>query len=89
VDTGQQIGSALAGADFGPMSFSPDGTTLATISRDGKVTQWDTSYLTDPRARICAQIGGSLTPADWSQYVPAGLAYRNFCRLVAQGRSCV
>ena len=60
------------------VAFSPDGKTLAT-GGPGGTALWDVSYLTDPLARLCAQAGGSLTPADWSRYVQAGTPYQNAC----------
>jgi WD40 repeat protein len=76
VATGQPIGDQLG---TGAMAFSPDGKTLAIVSDDGPVRLWDVSYLTDPLATLCADIGGAVTSAQWAQYVPAGPAYRNAC----------
>jgi WD40 repeat protein len=74
VATGDQLASLSVG-QINSVAFSPDGTTLAT----GGTALWDVSYLTDPLARLCAQAGGSLTPADWSRYVQAGTPYQNAC----------
>jgi WD40 repeat protein len=79
--TDQQIGVTLTdGLDsiVDSVAFSPDGRTLAT-GGPGGTALWDVSYLTDPLARLCAQAGGSLTPADWSRYVQAGTPYQNAC----------
>ncbi len=80
VTSGQQIGAALSGGGgISTVSFSPDGRTLVTGDTDGAVQLWNVSYLADPLALICSQIGGSLTPAQWASDVPPGPAYRNVC----------
>jgi len=74
----QQIGSPLPGS--GPVqavTFSPDGRTLATD--DGTVQLWNVGYLVDVLTRLCSQVGGSLTQAEWTQDVPSGPRYRNVC----------
>jgi WD40 repeat protein len=76
--TDQPIGAALSGG-ISAMAFGPDGRTLAAGDRDGSVHLWNVSYLADPLALLCSQIGGSLTPTDWARDVPAGPAYRNVC----------
>jgi dipeptidyl aminopeptidase/acylaminoacyl peptidase len=79
--TDQQIGVTLTDSldsIIDSVAFSPDGKTLAT-GGPGGTALWDVSYLTDPLARLCAQAGGSLTPADWSRYVQAGTPYQNSC----------
>ena len=76
--TGQQIGSALTGTGYiGSVTFSPDGKTLATGG--GTLGLWNVGYLVDVLTRLCSQVGGSLTQAEWAQYVPAGPPYRNVC----------
>jgi WD40 repeat protein len=79
--TGQQIGSQFHGSSgwVASVAFSPDGTTLATSDEYGPAQVWDASYLTDVLARLCSQVGGSLTPAEWARYVPPGPAYRKVC----------
>ena len=76
--TGQQIGSALTGTGYiGAVAFSPDGKTLASGGR--MLGLWNVGYLVDVLTRLCAQVGGSLTQAEWAQHVPAGPPYRNVC----------
>jgi WD40 repeat protein len=80
VASGQPIGGPVGGSSSSAAAaFSPDGRTLAIVSDDGAVQLWNVSYLTDPLAQLCARIGGSITPAEWAQHVPAGPAYRNGC----------
>jgi WD40 repeat protein len=80
VASGQPIGGPVGGSSSSAAAaFSPDGRTLAIVSDNGAVQLWNVSYLTDPLAQLCARIGGSITPAEWAQYVPAGPTYRNGC----------
>lgn len=64
------------------VAFAPDGRTLATGSRDGKVMLWDLAKLNDLRDRplqqACALAGRGLTRDEWARYV-AGLPYQNTC----------
>jgi WD40 repeat protein len=81
VATGQQIGRPLADAIddmVNSVAFSPDGTTLATGDSSG-VQLWDVSYLTGARARLCAQTGDFLTPAEWARYLPPGTPHHGAC----------
>jgi WD40 repeat protein len=79
VATGQQIGDPMGGTGSEVVAFSPDGKTLAVADTDGAVQLWNVSYLTSPLAQLCGRVGGSITPAEWARYVPAGPAYRNAC----------
>jgi WD40 repeat protein len=86
VATGQEIGSPITAAlpNIGSVTFSPDGKTLAIASYDSTeiiylVQLWNVGYLVDPLARVCSLIGGSLTRAEWTQYVGPSPAYRNIC----------
>lgn len=86
VATGQEIGSPITAAlpNIGSITFSPDGKTLAIASYDSTeiiylVQLWNVGYLVDPLARVCSLVGGSLTRAEWAQYVGSSLAYRNVC----------
>lgn len=77
--TGQQIGGPMGGIGSAGVAFSPDGRTLAIASTDGAVRLRDVSYLTSPLAQLCARLGGSVTPAEWTRYVREDAAYRNAC----------
>jgi WD40 repeat protein len=82
--TGQQISSLDSGSgQVKSVAFSPDGTTLAASysldTGDRGVIMWSTSDLADTLTRLCSQVGGSLTPAEWARYVPSGPSYRDVC----------
>jgi WD40 repeat protein len=80
VATGQQVGSLKTGPDsVWSVAFSPDGKTLATSDEDGTAKLWNVGYLVDVLTRLCSQVGGSLTRAEWARYVPPGPSYRNVC----------
>ncbi len=81
VATNQQIGAALASGDthvVDSVAFSPDGNTLAAGYSDGVVQLWAVRYLTNVVSFLCASVGGSFTPAEWTRYVP-GPAYQKTC----------
>lgn len=72
--------ATLAGPPSGVFSvaFTSDGRTLAAGGLNHTVQLWNT----DPAAAehlICSVVGSSLTPAEWSKYVP-GRAYDPPCR---------
>jgi WD40 repeat protein len=79
VASGQPIGGPVGGNGSAALAFSPDGRMLAIVSDDGAVQLWDVSYFADPLTELCARIGGSIPPAQWTRYVPPGPAYRNVC----------
>jgi WD40 repeat protein/transcriptional regulator with XRE-family HTH domain len=75
---------ALIGTLTGPagpvysVAFGPGGRTLAAADSSGLVWLWDTSAGAAAHA-VCAMAGQSLTPAEWSAYVP-GTRYAPPCR---------
>ena len=50
----------------GQQSFTADGRSLVTVS-NGEIQTWDTSYLVDTDADVCA-IAASATLASWQEY---------------------
>ena len=67
--THAQIGAPF-GSGVGAVAFSPDGKTLATAGPDG--TQlWHISPPSNLLDAVCAIAGGSLTPQEWSTYIPS------------------
>jgi hypothetical protein len=69
-------------AGVNAVAFAPDGRTVATGSRDGKVTLWDLPKLNDLRDRplqhACTLAGRGLSRDEWARYI-AGLPYQNTC----------
>ena len=80
VATSRQIGAPLAGEPVSVTSvaFSPDGKTLATGSTDGTAQLWDVRFASNPAAFLCSSTA-TFTPAEWTQWIPAGPAYQNLC----------
>jgi WD40 repeat protein/transcriptional regulator with XRE-family HTH domain len=69
IATHAQIGPPL-GNEVSAVAFSPNGKTLATAGPDG--TQlWEISPPSNLLDAVCAIAGGSLTPQEWSTYIPS------------------
>ena len=64
------------------MTFSPDGTMLATTGTgiDTPIEIWNVGFLVNVLARLCSQVGGSITRSDWGHHVGPVPVYRNVCR---------
>jgi WD40 repeat protein len=83
------LGPVMAAADVRgdavqAVAFSPDGTTLASGDHDGTVRLWEGFLFrrfADVRRSACRVVGGDLSRAEWSRYLP-GLAYRRVCERV-------
>jgi len=69
IATHAQIGPPL-GKEVSTVAFSPNGKTLVTAGPGG--TQlWDISPPNNLLDAVCAIAGGSLTPQEWSTYIPS------------------
>ncbi|MEU8122367.1 protein kinase [Spirillospora sp. NPDC049024] len=80
--TGQsQIGAPLTGHDGQvlSMAFAPDTRTLITSDEIATVRRWNIAMPADPAATACSIAGRTLTRAEWAQYVPPGIGYRDIC----------
>ena len=80
VATQQRVGEPLLGhteALLG-VAFAPDGSYAASV--DTSTTRmWDTSFMMNPAAALCRQVGGSLTRTEWSELVGNGVPFRETC----------
>ena len=63
--------------DVYSVAFSPDGQTLASGSRDGKIILWDLSF-ESWQARACNIVARNLTQEEWEQYLGTE-QYRETC----------
>jgi WD40 repeat protein len=81
VATRQMVGNPLITGDASVWStaFSLDGAILAVGTGSGTTQLWNVSYLANVLGRLCSQVGGSVTRAEWTQYVPPGIPYRGIC----------
>jgi WD40 repeat protein len=75
--------SSQVTGEVNSVAFNRDGTRLAASfglgGLDNLVTIWDTSFLADVPARVCSQVGNSLTSAEWERYLPSGPPYQAVC----------
>jgi len=81
--TGQsQIGAPLTGhgGEVVALAFSSDGDTLITADSGETVRRWNIAMPPKPESVACAIAGRTLTRAEWAQYVPSGIDYRDICR---------
>ena len=74
--TSQPIGAPISAAGS-MVAFNPAGDALAAGGTSVQI--WDVSFLTNAIARVCSDIGGTLTLAEWQQYIPSGPQYRDVC----------
>ncbi|WP_075021618.1 WD40 repeat domain-containing serine/threonine protein kinase [Actinomadura madurae] len=76
-----QIGAPLAG-HTGPvtaLAFGRDAASLTTGDNAATVRRWNIAMPANPAATACAIAGRTLTRAEWAQYVPPGIGYRDVC----------
>ncbi|MEV4243303.1 WD40 repeat domain-containing serine/threonine protein kinase [Streptosporangium canum] len=59
------------------VSFTPDGTDVLTVDRNGTVRRFPAAASAAANA-VCVRAGRSLTPQEWKTYIP-GLPYRKVC----------
>ncbi|MDN3357773.1 NACHT domain-containing protein [Actinomadura sp. DC4] len=78
--THHQIGPALTGhtRSIEGVAYSPDGRTIATVGNDRTTRLWNVGLPADPVATVCAEVGRSLSRAEWERYMP-GEKFRRIC----------
>jgi WD40 repeat protein len=80
VATRQRVGQPMLGdaESFLGVAFAPDGSYAASV--DGSSTRlWDTSFMVDPPATLCREVGGSLTRNHWTALVGNDVPFRETC----------
>ena len=80
VATHQEIGAPITSGTgaVSAIAFSPDGRLLATADGDGTVQLINVAFPHDLVSAVCAIAGRSLTPEEWSTYVP-NEPYQKIC----------
>jgi WD40 repeat protein len=76
-----RIGAPLAGhtGHVTSLAFSRDATSLTTGDDSATVRRWNIAMPANPAATACAIAGRTFTRAEWAQYVPPGIGYRDIC----------
>ena len=76
-----QIGAPLAGhfERVAFMAFDSGMKTLITSDDKAVVRQWNIAMPPNPTAIACSIAGRALTRAEWRQYVPPGIDFRDVC----------
>jgi WD40 repeat protein len=77
----REIGDPLDGTttEGAPVAFSHSGNYLVTYDENGNIWEWNVSYLSSVLARLCGQVGESISKATWERYAGAGISYRDPC----------
>ncbi|MCP9951135.1 hypothetical protein [Actinomadura madurae] len=61
------------------LAFGRDAASLTTGDNTATVRRWNIAMPANPAATACAIAGRTLTRAEWAQYVPPGIGYRDVC----------